>query len=185
MERGRPVKRKESVQPPDTATIDTSPKEEMDEYATLPMGLQPMQAALILADSEKQKIRKQATAQAERFEILGYQEVAGLAKVNTLVVVQGLVLIAMKELRTLDERCEYLRKTYKTLRTGRQRLHLRMISYLKNDTITFSKERLLKQEQAVVELDKALDDWAVKLELAENRRLRVRQKLLGASSPRP
>jgi hypothetical protein len=53
-----------------------------------------------------------------------------------------------------------------------------MISYLKNDTISFSKERLLKQEQAVVELDKALDDWAVKLELAENRRLRVRQKLL-------
>jgi len=150
------------VQPPDTATIDTSPKEEMDEYATLPMGLQPMQAALILADSEKQKIRKQATLQAERFEILGYQEVAGLSK----------------ELRTLDERCEYLRKTYKTLRTGRQKLHLRMISYLKNDTITFSKERLLKQEQAVVELDKALDEWAVKLELAENRRLRVRQKLL-------
>lgn len=78
----------------------------------------------------------------------------------------------------MDERCEYLRKTYKTLRTGRQKLHLRMISYLKNDTITFSKERLLKQEQAVVELDKALDEWAVKLELAENRRLRVRQKLL-------
>jgi hypothetical protein len=86
--------------------------------------------------------------------------------------------MVMKELRTLDERCEYLRNTYKTLRSGRQKLHLRMISYLKNDTITFSKERLLKQEQAVVELDKALDDWAVKLELAENRRLRVRQKLL-------
>jgi len=162
MERGRPVSRKETVPPAATTTPETSPKEDTDDYATLPTGLQPMQAALILPDSEKQKIRKQATLQAERFEILGYQEVAGLSK----------------ELRTLDERCEYLRKTYKTLRTGRQKLHLRMISYLKNDTITFSKERLLKQEQAVVELDKALDEWAVKLELAENRRLRVRQKLL-------
>jgi hypothetical protein len=176
MERGRPVRRKESVTPP-SPTIEPSPKEETDEYATLPMGLQPMQAALILPDSEKQKIRKQAASQAERFEILGYQEVAGLSKVNSMLAfVSG--ADGEKELRTLDERCEYLRKTYKTLRTGRQKLHLRMISYLKNDTITFSKERLLKQEQAVVELDKALDDWAVKLELAENRRLRVRQKLL-------
>lgn len=42
----------------------------------------------------------------------------------------------------------------------------------------FSKERLLKQEEALVELDRSIDDWASKLERAENRRLRVRQKLL-------
>jgi hypothetical protein len=83
MERGRPVKRKEPVPPTDTATPETSPKEEADDYATLPTGLQPMQAALILPDAEKLKIRKQATSQAERFEILGYQEVSGLSKVST------------------------------------------------------------------------------------------------------
>jgi len=53
-----------------------------------------------------------------------------------------------------------------------------MITYLKNEAISFSKENLIKQEEALVELDKSIDDWIVKLELAENRRLRVRQKLL-------
>lgn len=53
-----------------------------------------------------------------------------------------------------------------------------MISYLKNESIPFSKEKLIKQEEALVELDKSIDDWIVKLEHAENRRLRVRQKLL-------
>ena len=53
-----------------------------------------------------------------------------------------------------------------------------MISYLRSETLIFSKDRLLRQEEALVELDKSIDDWTVKLERAENRRLRVRQKLL-------
>ena len=53
-----------------------------------------------------------------------------------------------------------------------------MVTYLKSESITFSKERLLKQEEALIELDKSVDDWVFKLEVAENRRLRVRQKLL-------
>jgi hypothetical protein len=53
-----------------------------------------------------------------------------------------------------------------------------MIFYLKNESLIFSKERLLKQEEILVELDKSIDDWIVKLEHAENRRLRIRQKLL-------
>lgn len=53
-----------------------------------------------------------------------------------------------------------------------------MISYLKSESLIFSKERLLKQQEALIELDKSIDDWIVKLERAENRRLRLRQKLL-------
>jgi len=53
-----------------------------------------------------------------------------------------------------------------------------MITYLKSDSIPFSKEKLLKQEEALIELDKSIDDWVIKLDVAENRRLRVRQKLL-------
>jgi hypothetical protein len=53
-----------------------------------------------------------------------------------------------------------------------------MITYLKNESIPFSKEKLIKQEEALIELDKSIDDWIVKLEIAENRRLRLRQKLL-------
>jgi hypothetical protein len=53
-----------------------------------------------------------------------------------------------------------------------------MIAYLKSDSLTFSKERLLKQQEALIELDASIDDWVSKLEKAENRRLRLRQKLL-------
>lgn len=37
---------------------------------------------------------------------------------------------------------------------------------------------MLKQEEALAELDTSIDDWVTKLERAENRRTRVRQKLL-------
>ena len=85
----------------------------------------------------------------------------------------------MQELRALDERCDYLRKTYKSLRAGRQKLHSRMISYLKRgETSIFSRESLLKQEEALAELDSSVDEFIAKLEQAENRRLRLRQKLL-------
>ena len=90
-----------------------------------------------------------------------------------------LTLTPPQELRALDERCEYLRKTYKSLRAGRQKLHGRMISYLKRgETVIFSRESLLKQEEALVELDVSIDEFILKLEQAENRRLRLRQKLL-------
>lgn len=87
--------------------------------------------------------------------------------------------IKLQELRALDERCDYLRRTYKSLREGRQKLHGRMVSYLKrSETQIFSRESLLKQEEALAELDVSIDDFLLKLEQSENRRLRVRQKLL-------
>lgn len=42
----------------------------------------------------------------------------------------------------------------------------------------FSSESVLKQEEALAELDQAIDDWVSKLEHAENRRWLIRQKLL-------
>lgn len=42
----------------------------------------------------------------------------------------------------------------------------------------FSHESMLKQEEALAELDSSIDDWVNKLEQAENRRTRIRQKLL-------
>jgi hypothetical protein len=42
----------------------------------------------------------------------------------------------------------------------------------------FSHDSMLKQEEALAELDASVDDWVAKLEQAENRRTRVRQKLL-------
>lgn len=42
----------------------------------------------------------------------------------------------------------------------------------------FSHDSMLKQEEALAELDSSIDDWVNKLEQAENRRTRIRQKLL-------
>lgn len=54
-----------------------------------------------------------------------------------------------------------------------------MITYLKSPRLSkFSRESMLKQEIALAELDVSIDEWLVKLEQAENRRTRVRQKLL-------
>ena len=54
-----------------------------------------------------------------------------------------------------------------------------MIAYLRRgETVIFSRESLLKQEEALAELDISIDEFILKLEQAENRRLRLRQKLL-------
>jgi len=54
-----------------------------------------------------------------------------------------------------------------------------MVQYLKSPRVAkFSHESILKQEEALIELDLSIDDWATKLDQAENRRIRVRQKLL-------
>lgn len=79
----------------------------------------------------------------------------------------------------MTERCEYLRQTHSSLRTGRHSLHSRICTYLRSPrTAVFSDGALLKQEEALWELDRSIDDWAEKLERAENRRLRVMGKLL-------
>ena len=79
----------------------------------------------------------------------------------------------------MDERTEYLRRTYTSLRAGRRNLHTRICQYLRSPrTAKFSQDSMLKQEEALAELDASIDDWVTKLEQAENRRTRVRQKLL-------
>jgi hypothetical protein len=87
--------------------------------------------------------------------------------------------IRQQELRHLDERTDYLRRTYTSLRAGRRNLHTRICQYLRSPrTAKFSHDSILKQEEALAELDASIDDWVTKLEQAENRRTRVRQKLL-------
>lgn len=79
----------------------------------------------------------------------------------------------------MDDRTEYLRRTYSSLRAGRRNLHSRICQYLRSPRVAkFSHESMLKQEEALAELDASIDDWVTKLEQAENRRTRVRQKLL-------
>jgi hypothetical protein len=54
-----------------------------------------------------------------------------------------------------------------------------MITYLKSPRLSkFSRESMLKQEEALAELDLSIDEWVGKLEQAENRRARIQERLL-------
>jgi hypothetical protein len=167
MDRGRPKKRsdgspiKHSVAKPSPSNSSTI--EEQKAFEHLPSGHPPTSASSILPASEVEALRKQAIGQASRFQVLNARDVDALSR----------------ELRALDERCEYLRKTHRSLRSERRNLHDRIYTYLRSPRVAkFSHDSILKQEEALSELDSSIDDWVSKLEQAENRRTRVRQKLL-------
>ncbi|CAN8105769.1 unnamed protein product [Discula destructiva] len=161
MDRGRPKKgRIEGLKDTDSRKNKST---ERLAFEALPKGWRVLDAATMLDSSERIALKKQALQQAGKFEILRKSDVDSLSR----------------ELRNLDERCEYLRRTYHSLRAGRRNLHARICSYLCSPRmVKFSQESLLKQEEALAELDSSIDDWVRKFELAENRRTRVRQKLL-------
>ncbi|CAE7023944.1 Uds1 domain containing protein [Pyrenophora teres f. teres] len=162
MERGRPKRRNSKRERSRTVSEADGPEPTPDPWK-LPQGMRVPEASRRMSDGDKKLLHKQAYDQAGNFEVLNKRDVASLSR----------------ELRALDERCDYLRKTYKSLRAGRQKLHGRMIAYLRRgETVIFSRESLLKQEEALAELDISIDEFILKLEQAENRRLRLRQKLL-------
>ncbi|KAF2749016.1 hypothetical protein M011DRAFT_399286 [Sporormia fimetaria CBS 119925] len=163
MDRGRPVRRGSKRQRSRTCSETNNLETPAHDPWKLPQGMRVQEASMRMSATDKETLHKQARDQTEKFEVLQKRDVASMSR----------------ELRALDERCDYLRRTYKSLRAGRQKLHSRMISYLKRgETVIFSRESLLKQEEALAELDISIDEFILKLEQAENRRLRLRQKLL-------
>lgn len=164
MDRGRPKKRADGSSMKRKPSIrNPAASDEQKAFETLPQGVRATEARNQIPASEIETLRKQALGQASRFEVLSSKDVEALSR----------------ELRGLDERCEYLRKTHRSLRSGRRNLHDRICSYLRSPRVArFSHESILKQEEALSELDCSIDDWVSKLEQAENRRTRVRQKLL-------
>ncbi|KAE9378448.1 hypothetical protein N431DRAFT_501086 [Stipitochalara longipes BDJ] len=171
MDRGRPKKRADgspinrtlSKRSPSNPTSTAALVEEQKAFEHLPSGHPATTASSLLPASEVETLRKQAMGQASRFQVLNSKDVDALSR----------------ELRALDERCEYLRKTHRSLRSGRRNLHDRICTYLRSPRVAkFSHDSMLKQEEALSELDSSIDDWVSKLEQAENRRTRVRQKLL-------
>ncbi|KAL7799010.1 Up-regulated during septation domain-containing protein [Trichoderma ceciliae] len=168
MDRGRPRKRaephKKTSSHPGNSEKKRSKSAEQRAFEELPQGCRPVKAASQMSANDLAILRQQALGQAGRFEVLRVEDVESLSK----------------ELRRLDERTEYLRRTYNSLRTGRRNLHSRICQYLRSPLrgARFSPESMLRQEEALAELDASIDDWVIKLERAENRRTRVRQKLL-------
>lgn len=170
MHRGRPRKRAESHQKNDSHSQPScgekkrSKSAEQRAFEELPQGIRPFKAAVQMSANDLAILHQQALGQVERFEVLQVEDVESLSK----------------ELHRLDQRAEYLRRTYNSLRAGRRSLHSRICQYLRspNRATRFSPEPLLRQEEALAELDASIDEWVDKLERAENRRTRVRQKLL-------
>ncbi|KAH7326098.1 Up-regulated during septation-domain-containing protein [Stachybotrys elegans] len=167
MDRGRPRKRSDprhnrslSKSGGETRPLKSNERKAFEE---LPRGMKPSEAVEAMNAADLATLQRQAMEQVERFEVLKADVVDSLSK----------------ELRNLDERTEYLRRTYHSLRAGRRNLHSRICQYLRSPRVAkFSHESMLKQEEALAELDASIDDWVTKLEVAENRRTRVRQKLL-------
>ncbi|KAF4454315.1 hypothetical protein F53441_3131 [Fusarium austroafricanum] len=166
MDRGRPRKRRDQrgngpiIQRTESKSRMSS---EQKAFEKLPVGVKHTDALEKLELPELALLQKQAYEQVGRFEVLRAEDVEALSK----------------ELRHLDEKTEYLRRTYTALRSGRKNLHSRICQYLRSPRVAkFSNESMLKQEEALTELDASIDDWVNKLEQAENRRTRVRQKLL-------
>ncbi|KAG6359265.1 hypothetical protein INS49_012786 [Diaporthe citri] len=160
MDRGRPRKRNDGLK---RSASKTSKSAERRAFETLPKGWKVTDAAQMLEQAERAALHKQAMQQAARFEVMRKEDVDSLSR----------------ELRNLDERTEYLRRTYHSLRAGRRNLHSRICQYLRSPRMAkFSHDSMLKQEEALAELDSSIDDWVNKLEQAENRRTRIRQKLL-------
>ncbi|KJZ79542.1 hypothetical protein HIM_01011 [Hirsutella minnesotensis 3608] len=178
MDRGRPrqradmivnraTKSKNTNSPlPPTPSCDDCKRDKSIErraFEELPHGLTPSEAPTKLTSNDVVSLQRQAQRQAARFEILRVSDVEALSK----------------ELRQLDERTEQLRRTYASLRAGRRNMHNRICQYLRSPrSAQFSPESMLKQEDALTELDASIDEWIAKLEHAENRRTRIRQKLL-------
>ncbi|KAI9822784.1 MAG: hypothetical protein M1832_003017 [Thelocarpon impressellum] len=159
MDRGRPSHRvAEGIRDQSTSNSIRT-----DVSADLPSGLRAAELPGRLPDADVAGLQARAREQASQFEVLDARDVASMSR----------------DLRSLDERCEYLRRTLNSLRMGRRGLHTRMVTYLKSPRMAkFSRESMLKQEEALGELDGSIDDWVAKLDRAENRRTRVRQKLL-------
>ncbi|KAH6840807.1 Up-regulated during septation-domain-containing protein [Chaetomium sp. MPI-CAGE-AT-0009] len=163
--RGRPPRRLEGCAGPTLKRSGSKRNKSSEGHAIeqLPRGWKASDAVNILNPQEVASLQRQAVQQAARFEVLRKEDVFSLSQ----------------ELRLLDERTDYLRHTYTSLRSGRRNLHTRICQYLRSPrTAKFSHESILKQEEALAELDTSIDEWVSKLEHAENRRTRVRQKLL-------
>lgn len=116
---------------------------------SLPSGVRPSEAPTHFPYSQLELLQSAAKLRSEKFGVLNARDVEGLSR----------------ELSALEARCQYLRETHKSLKTGRRTLHVRMLTYLRSTRLAvFSRDNLLKQEEALAELDAAIDDWGCKLE---------------------
>lgn len=145
------------------ASTPTASKRRSTANRTMPRGMRPVDVVKTLQPPVIASLQTAARKTCEKFAVLSP------AEVDTLTA----------ELASLEERCEYLRRTHQSLRSGKKALHMKMLQHLRSDRSgSFSRETLLKQQEALADLDSSIDDWESKMERAETRRAQVHRKLL-------
>ena len=163
MNRGRPTKKPSASL---RRVLDRCTEDDIAAkaaFSELPMGISNAKAVSAIPTGELRNLKQHAIASAAAFRVLRETDVSDLCE----------------ELHILNERCEYLRRTYDSLQEGRRGLQGRIFVYLSAlRPATFTMENIVKQQDALVELDASIDAWAVKLEHAKARRYRIQQKLL-------
>ncbi|RDA87717.1 hypothetical protein CP532_1801 [Ophiocordyceps camponoti-leonardi (nom. inval.)] len=164
-DRGRPRRRVEASERGSKKAGRDGGREQAPDrcvFEALPRGWRPHHAVGQIGVDDAASLQYQAHRQAERFEVLKMEDVEALSR----------------EIRKMDERTELLRRTYATLRAQRRNLHSRIRQYLSSPRVGFNFESMLKQEEKLADLDAGIDDCVSELDRVENRRTRVRQKLL-------
>jgi len=143
--------------PPNRQRADTTPNQTSGspnprprlQIDTNPQTMSPSEGASQCSMIDMEVLRQAAKIQAESYDVLKLGDVRFL----------------QKELTQLESRCQYLKETQKSLRVGRKTLQYRMLTYLRSSRSgVFSHESLLKQEEALTELDEAIEDWDRKVE---------------------
>ncbi|KAK6360345.1 hypothetical protein TWF730_006490 [Orbilia blumenaviensis] len=154
---------REQQKPKPTQPSTTSTKRRSTANRTMPRGMRPVDVVKTLQPPVIASLQTAARKTCEKFAVLSPAEVDALTA----------------ELASLEERCEYLRRTHQSLRSGKKALHMKMLQHLRSDRSgSFSRETLLKQQEALADLDSSIDDWESKMERAETRRAQVHRKLL-------
>ena len=145
----------------------------------LPQGMPLGIASHRMAPCEIRRLKQLAELNIRDFKVLNEMEVSNLTRVcdsgTRIITVANL----LKEYRELDERCQYLHIFHASLRKSKCDLYGRMIGILRSPrTATFSREHLIKQEEALLDLDVSINEWLMKLNAAESRRQEVQRRLL-------
>jgi hypothetical protein len=134
---------------PITTTSSGQVKRRSTAYKAIPRGMRPLDVPKTLQAPVVDSLQRAARRTCEKFAVLSPSEVDSLTQ----------------ELAQLESRCEYLKKTHASLRSGKKALHMKMLQHLRSDrSSAFSRETLLKQQEALADLDNSIDDWEAKME---------------------
>jgi hypothetical protein len=83
MDRGRPVRRTSKRSRSRTTSETNNCDESIPDNWQLPKGLRVAEASRLMGDAEKETLYKQASAQADKFEVMNKRDVASMSRVCT------------------------------------------------------------------------------------------------------